>query len=139
MAATQRAIDLAQAAGAAAADKLAQEVVALDVTAQLALTDVFVIASAPNERQVNAVVDAVEERLLQLGSTTLRREGHRESRWVLLDFGDIIVHVMHSEDREFYALERLWKDCPPVALTHAGGPADGGNDSFAEGPATGPR
>lgn len=117
MAATPQAIDLAQAAGAAAADKMAQEVVALDVSGQLALTDVFVIASAPNERQVNAVVEAVEERLRELQVTVLRREGHRESRWVLLDFGDIIVHVMHSEDREFYALERLWKDCPPVAVT----------------------
>ena len=116
MAATQRAIDLAQAAAAAAADKLAKEVVALDVSEQLALTDVFVIASAPNERQVDAVVDAVEERLLQLKAKPLRREGHKESRWVLLDYGDIVVHVMHSEDREFYALERLWKDCPMVAL-----------------------
>ena len=116
MAATQRAIDLAQAAAAAAADKLAKEVVALDVSDQLALTDVFVIASAPNERQVDAVVDAVEERLLQLKAKPLRREGHKESRWVLLDFGDIVVHVMHSDDREFYALERLWKDCPTVAL-----------------------
>ncbi len=116
MPATPRAIDLAQAAGAAAADKLAQDVVALDVSGQLALTDVFVIASAPNERQVNAVVDAVEERLLQLRCKPLRREGHRESRWVLLDFGDVIVHVMHSEDREFYALERLWRDCPLITL-----------------------
>lgn len=119
MAATQRAIDLAQAAAAAAADKLAKEVVALDVSEQLALTDVFVIASAPNERQVDAVVDAVEERLLQLKAKPLRREGHKESRWVLLDFGDIVVHVMHSDDREFYALERLWKDCPTVALAIA--------------------
>lgn len=116
MAATQRALDLAQAAAAAAADKLAKEVVALDVSEQLALTDVFVIASAPNERQVDAVVDAVEERLLQLKAKPLRREGHKESRWVLLDYGDIVVHVMHSDDREFYALERLWKDCPTVAL-----------------------
>lgn len=119
MSATQRAVDLAQAAAAAAQDKLAQDVVGLDVSGQLALTDVFVIASAPSERQVSAVVDAVEERLLELGSKPLRREGQREGRWVLLDFGDIVVHVMHQEDRDFYDLERLWKDCPPVLLPQA--------------------
>lgn len=119
MNATQRAVDLAQAAAAAAQDKLAQDVVGLDVSGQLALTDVFVIASAPSERQVSAVVDAVEERLLELGSKPLRREGQREGRWVLLDFGDIVVHVMHQEDRDFYDLERLWKDCPPVLLPQA--------------------
>jgi ribosome-associated protein len=114
--ATPRAEQLAQAAAAAAHDKLAEDVIALDVSGQLVLTDVFVIASAPNERQVNAIVDAIEERLHELGSKPLRREGQREGRWVLLDFGDIVVHVMHSEDREFYDLERLWKDCPPIAL-----------------------
>lgn len=119
MSATTRAQELAQSAAVAARDKLAQDVVALDVTGQLVLTDVFVIASAPTERQVNAIVDAVEERLLQLGSKPLRREGQREGRWVLLDFGDIVVHVMHSEDREFYDLERLWKDCPPIVLPEA--------------------
>ena len=120
MSATTRAIELAQAAAAAAQDKLAEDVVGLDVSGQLALTDVFVIASAPNERQVAAIVDAVEERLLELGAKPIRREGHREGRWVLLDFGEIVVHVMHSEDREFYALERLWKDCPPILLPDAG-------------------
>lgn len=120
MNATPRAVELAQAAAAAAHDKLAEEVVGLDVSGQLALTDVFVIASAPTERQVASIVDAVEERLLRLGSKPLRREGQREGRWVLLDFGDIVVHVMHSEDREFYDLERLWKDCPPVVLPEAG-------------------
>ena len=125
MAATQRAIELAQAAAAAAQDKLAQDVVGLDVSGQLALTDVFVIASAPNERQVGAVVDAVEERLLQLGAKPLRREGQHEGRWVLLDFSDIVVHVMHSEDRQFYDLERLWKDCPHVL---AGPPAPAAPD-----------
>ena len=123
MRATQRAIELAQAAAAAAQDKLGQDVVGLDVSGQLALTDVFVIASAPNERQVGTIVDAVEERLLQLGAKPLRREGQHEGRWVLLDFSDIVVHVMHAEDREFYALERLWKDCPPVLLPEPGTPA----------------
>ena len=116
MTATPRAVELAQAAAAAAQDKLAEEVVGLDVSGQLVLTDVFVIASAASERQVASVVDAVEERLLELGSKPLRREGQREGRWVLLDFGDIVVHVMHTEDRQFYDLERLWKDCPPILL-----------------------
>ncbi len=116
MSASQRAIDLARAAAVAAQDKLAEEVVGLDVSGQLALTDVFVIASAPGERQVGAIVDAVEERLLQLGAKPIRREGQREGRWVLLDFGDIVVHIMHSDERVFYDLERLWKDCPEVTL-----------------------
>lgn len=119
MAATTRALDLARAAAHAAQDKLAEDVVGLDVTGQLALTDVFVIASAPNERQVSSIVDAVEDRLLELGAKTLRREGQREGRWVLMDFGDIVVHVMHTEDREFYDLERLWKDCPVITLPEA--------------------
>lgn len=126
MSATPRAIDLARAAAAAASDKLAEHVGALDVSDQLALTDVFVIASAPNERQVDAIVDAVEQRLLQLQCKPLRREGRRESRWVLLDFGDIVVHVMHTEDRAFYDLERLWKDCPAIALDAAAQSADPG-------------
>lgn len=116
MTATARALDLARAAAHAAQDKLAEDVVGLDVSGQLALTDVFVIASAETERQVSAIVDAVEERLLELGSKPIRREGHRDNRWVLLDFGDIVVHVMHAEDRAFYDLERLWKDCPTVTL-----------------------
>lgn len=119
MSATPRALDLARAAAHAAQEKLAEDVMGLDVTGQLALTDVFVIASAPTERQVTSIVDAVEERLLELGAKTLRREGHREGRWVLMDFGDIVVHVMHTEDREFYDLERLWKDCPVITLPEA--------------------
>lgn len=116
MAATERAVDLARAAAAAAEDKLATSVVAIDVTGQLALTDVFVIASADNERQVLAIVEAVEERLHELQVKPIRREGYREGRWVLLDFGDIVVHVQHDEDRDYYDLERLWRDCPQIAL-----------------------
>ena len=117
MSASTRAVDLARAAGAAAEDKLASRVVAIDVSGQLALTDVFVIASAANDRQVKAVVDAVEERLHSLGVRPVRREGERDGRWVLLDFGDIVVHVQHDDEREFYALERLWKDCPTVDVS----------------------
>jgi ribosome-associated protein len=114
--ATARSIELAEAAVSAAADKLATDLRIIDVSEQLAITDCFVLASAPTERQVNAVVDAVEERLLGLGAKPVRREGEREGRWVLLDFFDIVVHVQHSEERVFYSLERLWKDCPSLPL-----------------------
>jgi ribosome-associated protein len=116
VAATQHAIDLARAAAEAAEDKLATRIVALDVSEQLALTDIFVLASAPNDRQVNAIVDGVEDKLRQLGVKPVRREGERDGRWVLLDFSDIVVHVQHEEEREYYQLERLWKDCPAIDL-----------------------
>jgi len=114
--ASPRATELATAAALAAADKLATDVVALDVSSQLVITDVFLLASAPNDRQVRAIVDSVEERLAGLGAKPTRREGEREGRWVLLDFGDLVVHVQHAEEREYYALERLWRDCPVVDL-----------------------
>ncbi|BCT76454.1 ribosomal silencing factor RsfS [Sinomonas cyclohexanicum] len=117
MSATETAIELARTAAKAAADKLAENIVAVDVSERLAITDIFVIASAETERQVNAVVDNIEDELIvQLDRRPVRREGRSEGRWVLLDFGDVVVHVMHSEDRAFYALERLWKDCPAVDL-----------------------
>ena len=112
MPATDRARRLAETAALAAADKLAHDVVAIDVSERLPLTDCFVIASAPNERQVQAVVDNVEEKLRALDAKPVRREGTQEARWVLLDFGDVVVHVFHGDEREFYGLERLWKDCP---------------------------
>jgi ribosome-associated protein len=114
--ATDRATALATAAALAAADKLATDVVALDVSDQLVITDIFLLASAPNDRQVRAIVDSVEERLGSLGARPIRREGEREGRWVLLDFGDLVVHVQHAEEREYYSLERLWRDCPPIDL-----------------------
>lgn len=117
MAATQHAIDLAKAAAAAAEDKLASKIVALDVSEQLALTDIFVLASAPNDRQVGAIVDSVEDKLRELGVKPVRREGERNGRWVLIDFSDIVVHVQHEEERTYYQLERLWKDCPAIDLT----------------------
>jgi ribosome-associated protein len=86
----------------------------IDVSDRLAITDAFVLASAPNERQVQAIVDAVEERLRAHGVKPVRREGLTESRWVLLDFVDVVVHVQHAEERAYYALERLWKDCPTI-------------------------
>ncbi|GAA3393747.1 ribosome silencing factor [Cryptosporangium minutisporangium] len=119
MAVSARANELALAAAQAASDKLATDIVVLDVSEQLVITDAFVIASAPNERQVSAIVDSVEERLLGLGAKPVRREGEREGRWVLLDFIDIVVHVQHAEERSFYALERLWKDCPVIPFVDA--------------------
>ena len=113
---TERALELAMAAAQAAADKKAQDIVVIDVAEQLAITDAFVIASASNERQVVAIVDAVEEALVNLPEKAkpVRREGERQGRWVLLDYVDIVVHVQHTEEREFYALDKLWKDCPTI-------------------------
>ena len=116
MTATQRAVDLAIAAARAASSLKAEEIIALDVSEQLVLTDVFVIASGTNERQVGGIVDAIEEALHKLGAKPIRREGKSAGRWVLIDFGDIVVHVQHAEDRVYYALERLWKDCPLIDL-----------------------
>lgn len=116
MPASPRAIELAHAAARAASDLKAQEVIALDVSDQLVLTDVFLIASGTNERQVGGIVDAVEESLHRLGAKPVRREGKAQGRWVLIDFGDVVVHVQHAEDRVYYALERLWKDCPVIEL-----------------------
>jgi ribosome-associated protein len=114
--ASQRALELAQAAAQAAADKKAENIVILDVADQLVITDAFVLASAPNERQVLAIVDAIEEALLGLPEKAkpVRREGERAGRWVLLDYVDMVAHIQHTEEREFYALDRLWKDCPRV-------------------------
>ena len=116
MPATERARELALAAAQAAADKKADDIVLLDVADQLVITDVFLVASAPNERQVIAITDAIEEALLNLPEKAkpVRREGERAGRWVLLDYVDIVVHVQHSEEREFYALDRLWKDCERI-------------------------
>lgn len=114
MAATERSRELALVAANAAADKKAHDIIVLDVSDQLIITDCFVIASAPNERQVGAIVDGVEEKMRAAGTKPVRREGAREGRWVLLDFVDVVVHVQHSEERSFYALERLWKDCPRI-------------------------
>lgn len=119
MTAQPDAVDLALAAAQAASDKLARDIVILDVSEQLVITDCFVICSAPNERQVAAIVNEVEGRLRDLGAKPLRREGERDARWVLLDFVDVVVHVLHTEERTFYSLERLWKDCPRIEFTDA--------------------
>ncbi|WP_033401925.1 ribosome silencing factor [Actinopolyspora mortivallis] len=114
MAASEDARELALVAARAASDKKAEDLVLLDVSDRLVVTDCFVIASAPNERQVDAIVESVEEKMRAAGTKPVRREGTREGRWVLLDFVDVVVHVQHSEERAFYELERLWKDCPVI-------------------------
>ncbi len=124
--ASAHAVELAEAAAEAAADKKASDILILDVSDQLVITDCFVLASAPNDRQVRSVVDAIEERLLMLGAKPVRREGERDNRWVLLDYVDIVVHVQHSEERTYYSLERLWKDCPSLPLPASAMPAAAG-------------
>ena len=119
MTAQPAAVEVALAAAQAAADKLARDIVVLDVSEQLVITDCFVICSAPSERQVGSIVNEVEGRLRDRGAKPVRREGEREARWVLLDFVDVVVHVLHTEDREFYSLERLWKDCPRIDFVDA--------------------
>ena len=105
-----------QIAAQAAADKKGHKIVAFDVSEHLAITDIFLIASAGNERQVGAIVDGVEEALLKIKVKPIRREGDRETRWVLLDYIDFVVHVQHTEERTLSSLERLWKDCPQIPL-----------------------
>ena len=116
LSATESSIDIARVAAQAASEKLANDIVAIDVSERLAITDVFLIASASNERQVNAIVDGIEEELAKKDLKPVRREGRSEGRWVLLDYANVVVHVQHEEDRVFYALERLWKDCPAIDL-----------------------
>jgi ribosome-associated protein len=114
--ATPRAIELVETAALAAADKLADGIIAYDVSDQLFITDAFVLCSASNDRQVKSIVDEIELRMRQAGAKLVRREGEREGRWVLLDYLDVVVHVQHADERSFYALERIWKDCPTVPL-----------------------
>ena len=116
MTATDHAVELVVAAARAASDKLAKQIIAFDVSEQLAITDAFVLASASNDRQVRAIVDEVEDKLREIGAKPIRREGERDGRWVLIDYGEIVVHVQHEEERQFYALERLWRDCPMIPL-----------------------
>ena len=116
MTASAEAVEMAGVAARAAAAKLAVDIVVIDVSDQLFITDCFVIASASNERQVNAIVEEVEEKMRLAGHKPARREGAREGRWILLDYIDIVVHIQHSDERSFYALDRLWQDCPLIAV-----------------------
>lgn len=131
MSAGDESVHMATVAAQAAASKLADDIVVIDVSEQLFITDLFVIASANNERQVNAIVDEVEERMRVAGYKPARREGTREGKWVLLDYVDIVVHVQHQDERNFYALDRLWRDCPvvPVELEDGADRAESTEDS----------
>jgi len=132
MSADAKSIELAIAAGQAAKSKKATEVIALDVSERLVLTDMFVLATGNSDRQVRAIVDAVDEAMTKAGLKLLRREGLAQAHWVLLDYGMIVVHVQQEDDRQFYALERLWADAPlvdvpdpeePVAQTDSPAPS----------------
>ena len=116
MTATTNGKEMAQIAALAADAKGGDDLVALDVSEPLPLVDVFLLVTGRNERNVAAIADEVEEKLLEHGHKRVRREGRQESRWVLLDFGDLVVHVFHEEERVYYGLERLWKDCPVVPI-----------------------
>lgn len=116
MAASEHAIKIAKIAAQAAHDKKAENIALLDVSEQLVITDIFVIVSATNDRQVSAIVDAIEEALDAIGVEPIRREGEREGKWVLLDYFDIVVHVQQPEERSLYDLERLWRDCPQIQV-----------------------
>jgi iojap-like ribosome-associated protein len=117
MVASEESHEMVRIAAAAADAKGGEDLVALDVSGPLPLVDVFLLVTGRNERNVAAIADEVEEKLLEAGHKRLRREGRAESRWILLDFGDLVVHVFHQDERVYYGLERLWKDCPIVPIT----------------------
>jgi ribosome-associated protein len=114
--ASEASVELLHLAARAADQKGGEDLVALDVSGPLPLADIFLLVTGRNERNVMAIAGEIEDRLNEQGARTLRREGRSEGRWILLDFGDLVVHVFHEEDRMYYALERLWKDCPVVPL-----------------------
>jgi ribosome-associated protein len=116
VAASERALELTMIAAAAASEKLAEDIVALDVSETIVITDVFLLCSAVNDRQVRAIVDGIEEALDAIDVDPVRREGERDGRWILLDYVDFVVHVQHSEERTYYGLERLWKDGSRIPL-----------------------
>ena len=117
MTASAQAREMVHIAANAADSKGGEDLVALDVSEPLPLVDAFLLVTGRSERNVAAIADEVEEKLLEAGHKRLRREGRQESRWVLLDFGDLVVHVFHEEERTYYALERLWKDCPTLDVS----------------------
>ncbi|WEG10335.1 ribosome silencing factor [Microbacterium horticulturae] len=119
MTATPQGLDMLAVAATAAQAKGGEELVALDVSEPLPLVDVFLVVSGRSERNVAAIADEIEDKMLEAGHKRLRREGRQEARWILLDFGDLVVHVFHEQEREFYGLERLWKDCPAVPIAEA--------------------
>lgn len=132
MPASQEAIDLALVAARAASSKLATNVTIIDVSERLVITDLFVIASGDNERQVKAIVEAIEEALHHEGIRPARREGTADAHWILLDYVDFVVHVQLEEEREFYGLDRMWKDCPHIPFDDSSIDGIVADDSSAE-------
>lgn len=116
MTASAQSREMLQIAAIAADSKSGEDLIALDVSGPLPLVDIFLLVTGRSERNVAAIADEIEDRLLEAGHKRLRREGRQESRWVLLDFGDLVVHVFHEQERVYYGLERLWKDCPVVPI-----------------------
>lgn len=106
--------EMAITAARAAAAKQATDIVVLDVHEVIVITDVFLICTASTQRQVKTVIEAVEDALREMGEKPVRREGEPEGGWWLLDYIDLVVHVFGEEEREYYDLERLWKDAPRV-------------------------
>lgn len=131
MTATPHARELLHIAALAADAKQATDLVAIDVSYPLPFTDIFLLATGRNERNVVSIASEIEEKMIAAGAKPLRREGRAEGRWILLDFGDLVVHVFHEEDRVYYSLERLWKDCPTIAIDLPEAPASVGSDAEA--------
>ena len=117
VAASEESLEWARTAARAAAELKPTTIAAIDVSERLVLTEVFLVVSGSTDRQVRSLVDAIDEALLKAGVRRKRREGFDEGHWVLVDYGDLVVHVQQDEDREFYALERLWADCPSIGLS----------------------
>ncbi|GAB3082257.1 ribosome silencing factor [Corynebacterium aquatimens] len=116
MTASDTARDLAVIAARAADEKIGRHIAVIDVSDVMAITDIFVVVSADNERQVSAIVEEIEDALTKQGVEPKRREGNREYRWVLLDYGSFVVHVQRDAEREFYGLDRLYADCPRIEV-----------------------
>jgi ribosome-associated protein len=116
MTASAHALELLKVAAAAADSKAGEDLVAIDVSNPLPLTDIFLIVTGRSERNVVAIAGEIEDKMTEAGFKPLRREGRAEGRWVLVDFGDLVVHIFHEEERVYYSLERLWKDCPVIPI-----------------------
>ena len=114
MAVGSETIELTKIAAAALAEKLGSEIVAIDLSEQLVLNQVFLIATGNNEPQLQALADEVEKKLAAIGQKPARKEG--SNSWILLDYTDLVVHIQSSELRNYYMLDRLWKDCPTIDL-----------------------
>ena len=122
--ASQRSVDLALCAARALDDKKGEDILILDVSGLLVVTDVFLLASGTSTRHVRSLMDDVEAALRELDRKPIRREGAEYGEWVLLDYGDVVIHVFDKETRDYYDLERLWADAPHVPFTPGASPAD---------------